>query len=151
MLPRTVLLTAASLLLGCAAAGTHLSPPESVRPRADHAHIELGSLSGPGLHDALPRALARVGYFITTTQARPAAGTELMTDWQPTDARTRTRLIISTRPRGERFAVTIYAVSFVEDEAGSWREVRASRQVQTMLRDISLQLTSSAVRAGARP
>src|SRR5688572_12860175 len=114
------LLTASLWSLACGATHAQLVPPEAARINQAHAiHLDVGSVrSLATLHEILPRVLAHHGYFITHTQQRAANGLEFVTDWRPSGEQERTRLLIDARPRGNRVALTLYALTYAEHEDG---------------------------------
>jgi hypothetical protein len=143
---------ATALSLGCAAATGPQSLPEDVRfNRVHNAHVDAGSMrSSAEVLTVLHRVLARNGYFIIRTEESTPDGYRFLTDWRarPVYAdeafagvqRARTRLVIDARRRGTRYAVAIYAVSFLEDQAGGWQEATVSQQMRKHVRDLGTQI-----------
>jgi hypothetical protein len=97
----------------------------------------------------LPRALAKQGYFITRTEPGLGGGYRFLTDWRvrPIYAdevfdgaqEARTRLIVDARRRGESYALSVYAVSYLEDATGAWRPAKPSSAIRKQLRDLGTQ------------
>jgi hypothetical protein len=147
-------LFAAVLSTGCAAASGRQSLPERAEyDRTSNAHTDVGSVSSADeLFRLLPRVLSQHGYFVAKSHQTTPDGFQFLTDWRtrPVYAdeafegvqQARTRLVIEARRRGTRYAVTLYAVSFLEDAEGTWREARRSRMMEKQVRDIgrSMQL-----------
>lgn len=149
MIKRTAsVLLGAALLSGCAAATGPQSIPEKLQfDRVSNAHFDIGSVSSSDeLFIMLPRVLARHGYFVATSQQTTPDGFQFLTDWRVRQVyadesfegaqQARTRLIVDARRRGTRYALTLYAVTFVEDANGRWREARASQVMERQVRDI---------------
>jgi len=146
-----VLSVAAALSLGCSAATGPQSLPEEVRfDRIQSAYVDIETTPTEGvLLRELPRALAKHGYFIIRTEPGLGGGYRFLTDWRSRpiyadeafegvqDART--RLIVDARRRGDSFALSVYAVSYLEDAAGSWRQAPPSRVIRKQLREMSTQ------------
>ena len=142
---------ATALSIGCAAATGPQSLPEEVHfDRVRNAYVDVETMpSQAALLNDLPRTLAKHGYFIIRTEPGMGEGYRFLTDWQARPVHTeesfvgvqqaRTRLIVDARRRGTGYAVSIYAVSFLEDETGAWRPARASGAIRKQLRDISTQ------------
>lgn len=140
-----------ALTLGCAAATGPQSLPEEIHvDRINHAHVDVESMPTQGaLMRELPVALAKHGYFIVRTEAGVGDGYRFFTDWRarPVYAdelfagvqQARTRLVVDARRRGTSYAVSIYAVSFLEDETGAWRPAAASKEIRKYLRGIGSQ------------
>jgi hypothetical protein len=145
-------LLAAALLTGCAAASGPQSLPERLHyDRISNAHYDVGSVSSADeLFRMLPRVLARHGYFVATSQQTTPDGFQFLTDWRvrPVYAdesfegaqQARTRLIIDARRRGTDYALTLFAVSYVEDATGRWRGARLSQVMERQVRDIGRSL-----------
>jgi hypothetical protein len=146
-----VTLVATALTIGCAAATAPHTLPEEVRvDRINNPHVDVETMpTQNALLNELPRALAKHGYFVIRTEPGIAEGFRFLTDWRarPVYAdesfdgaqQARTRLVVDARRRGVNYAVSIYAVSFLEDEQGAWRPARSSRQIRDHLRDIGAQ------------
>ncbi|HEX6065651.1 MAG TPA: hypothetical protein VFZ04_15580 [Longimicrobiales bacterium] len=142
---------ATALSIGCAAATGPQSIPEDVQfDRIRNAYVDMETMpTQSALLQDLPRTLAKHGYFIIRTEPGMGEGYRFLTDWQvrPVYAEeafagvqeARTRLVVDARRRGTGYAVSIYAVSFLEDETGSWRPAVASSAIRKQLRDISTQ------------
>jgi hypothetical protein len=148
-----VTVAGAALSLGCAAAtGSQSLPDEISLSRTSRAYADVaGMRSERDLETALPRLLARYGYFIV--DSRPTAGgVRLLTDWvvRPLEReeafggalRARTRLVLDARRRGDVYAVTIYAVRFLEDASGVWRDAGASEAMRKHVQDIGTQMAA---------
>jgi hypothetical protein len=142
---------ATALSIGCAAATGPQSLPENVHfNRVNNAYVDIETTPTESvlLHE-LPRTLAKHGYFIIRTEPGMGEGYRFLTDWQVRAVQAdeafagvqeaRTRLVVDARRRGTGYAVSIYAVSFLEDETGAWRPARASNAIRKQLRDIGTQ------------
>ncbi len=146
---------ATALSIGCAAATGPQSLPEEVRfNRITNAFVDVEGMPSEGtLLRELPRALAQHGYFIIRTEPGAAAGYRFVTDWRvrPIYAdeifegvqQARTRLVVDARRRGTSYAVSIFAVSFLEDASGAWREVAGSNEMRKHLQDIGTRFALS--------
>jgi hypothetical protein len=142
---------ATALSIGCAAATGPQFLPEDVRfDRISNAYVDIITTpTESALLQELPRTLAKHGYFIIRTEPGMAEGYRFLTDWQvrPVHAdeafagvqEARTRLVVDARRRGTGYAISIYAVSFLEDESGAWRPAVASNAIRKQLRDIGTQ------------
>lgn len=143
---------ATALTLGCAAATGPQSLPENVHvDRINHAHVDIETMPSQSvLLRELPVTLAKHGYFVIRTEPGLGDGYRFFTDWRtrPIYAeeafagvqQARTRLVVDARRRGTSYAVSIFAVSFLEDESGAWRPAAASNEIRKYLRDIGAQL-----------
>lgn len=149
-----VTLVASALTIGCAAAtGPQFLPDVINLSRTSNAYVDVGSIyTERELQSTVSSVLARFGYFIT--DRRPSGhGVHLMSDWksQPISQsaifdgvqQARTRLIVDARRRGEHYAVTIFAVSFLQDASGTWREAVATPDLLRHVRDIGTQVEAS--------
>lgn len=141
-------LFAAVLSTGCAAASGPQSLPEQYQyDRTSNVHTDVGSVSSADqLFGMLPRVLSRHGYFVANTQQTTPDGFQVLTNWRIRAVyadevfegvqQARTRLVIDARRRGTRYAVTLYAVSYLEDAEGKWREAGTSQRMEREVRDI---------------
>ena len=149
------ILLAAALLTGCAAAsrpsGVHVLPDHLTYDRVNNAYVDVGNVSSADeLLRLLQRVLARHGYYVTTTHRTIADGFQFHTHWKDRPVlaaesfngaqRARTRLVVEARPRADRFAVTVFAVSYTEDASGRWRETPVIKELQSEVRDIGRAL-----------
>jgi hypothetical protein len=144
----TPVLLAAALLTGCVAASGPQSLPDRLQyDRITNAHVDVGSVSSADeLFRLLPRVLARHGYFVASSQQTTPDGFQFLTDWRIRPIyeeesfagaqQARTRLVIDARRRGTRYALTLYAVSYVEDANGRWRAAPISQVMEHQVRDI---------------
>jgi hypothetical protein len=144
-------LVASALSLGCVAAtGPQSLPDEVSLSRTTKAHVDVASMASEAeLMQVLPPILARFGYFISEAKAT-GIGLRLLTDWQVRPVaqnefaqgakQARSRVIVDARRRGDRYAVTIYMLSFVEDAAGAWREAPASPAMRKHVQEIGTQI-----------
>jgi hypothetical protein len=140
-----------ALSTGCAAATGPQSLPEEPRfNRVSTAYVDvLATPSAGTLLRELPRALAKHGYFIIRTEPGVAEGYRFLTDWRvrpiyPDEVfegvqQARTRLVVDARNRGNGYAVSIFAVSYLEDASGAWRQAAVSNEMRKQLRDIGTQ------------
>ena len=148
-----LVLVTAALSIACAAAtGPESLPQQAQFSRISSAHVDLGELrSSAELVSVLPRSLAKHGYFILETQDRSSNGLQFITDWRVRPVfseevftgvqQARTRLVIDAKRRGTRYALTMYAESFLEDENGSWRKAAPTRKMQEHLQQVSTAMT----------
>jgi hypothetical protein len=146
-----VLSVAAALSLGCSAATGPQSLPEDVRfDRIMSAYVDIETTPTEAvLMRELPRALAKQGYFINRTEPGIGGGYRFLTDWRvrPIYAdeafvgvqEARTRLIVDARRRGASYALSVYAISYLEDETGAWRQAAPSNEIRKQLRELSTQ------------
>jgi hypothetical protein len=143
-----IVLLAAAVVSGCAAASGPQSLPDRIQfDRITNAHTDVGSVSSADeLFRMLPRVLQRHGYFVVSSQQSTPEGFQFLTDWRmrPVYAdeafegvqQARTRLVVDARKRGSRYSISLYAVSYLENQKGEWLEAKMSRQMQQEVRDI---------------
>lgn len=135
---------AAALSTGCASTHASRSSLETIQlDRVNFAAVDIGSVPAAQLSYVLPRALARHGYFLSATQGRGSDALQFVTDWrlrpalanegQPGAEQARTRLVVDARRRGERYHLTLYAVTHIEDAQRVWRTAPPTPEVQRLL------------------
>jgi hypothetical protein len=130
----------ASTLFGCASAESQFLPADLAADRVYTHAIEVGTIASPAtLERVLPTTLARYGYFIAKTQQSTSDNMQFLTEWLET-TRARTRLVVDARRRGPRYALSIYAITYWQNEAGSWQEARPSDELRTQLREVGRRL-----------
>ena len=144
-----IVVVVTAVIAGCTTVSTSGTIPEQLHyDRINTAFADLGSVrSADEFLRALPLTLSRHGYLVNETRQRPTGGFQLLTEWRfrPVHAkeafagvqRARTRLIVDASRRGPSYSLTVYAVSYLEDESGVWREaVVASDEMKKHVRDL---------------
>ena len=146
-----VLSVASALSLGCAAATGPQSLPDHTRfDRIRSAYVDIETTPTEAvLLRQLPLALSKQGYFIIRTDPGVGGGYRFTTDWRVRPVYTdevfegvqqaRTRLVVDARLRGTSYNLAVYAVSYLEDATGVWREAPPSNAMRKQLRELSTQ------------
>jgi hypothetical protein len=147
---RMLLVVIAATLSGCVTAGPQFQPADIASDVVYTNPVEVGTFGSPAeLERVLPLALARHGYAIAKVDQSANGHIQVVTEWLSggapdlelvPGAQARTRLVLEVRPRGPRYALLIYSITYLRDANGAWQKQASVDQSRGELRELGRQL-----------